>query len=134
MAESAAIPYLSEDEAGSLVTLPMLLRAAERFFSGPERPPLREEAAAGDFRLLTGGEDGLLLTGWLRPGRRRRSSLRRGAGERRTQAAAAPPAPSPAGRPDGPQPPGGQPAVPQAAAPHRLSWVRAGPAPERERL
>ncbi|MBC5735693.1 hypothetical protein [Lawsonibacter faecis] len=67
MAESAAIPYLSEDEAGSLVTLPMLLRAAERFFSGPERPPLREEAAAGDFRLLTGGEDGLLLTGWLRP-------------------------------------------------------------------
>ena len=102
MAESAAIPYLSEDEAGSLVTLPMLLRAAERFFSGPERPPLREEASAGDFRLLTGGEDGLLLTGWLRP--------------------------------DGPQPPGGQPAVPQAAAPHRLSWVRAGPAPERERL
>ena len=99
MAESAAIPYLSEDEAGSLVTLPMLLRAAERFFSGPERPPLREEASAGDFRRRTGGEDGQLEKG-----------------------------------PDGPQPPGGQPAVPQAAAPHRLSWVRAGPAPERERL
>ena len=42
MAESAAIPYLSEDEAGSLVTLPMLLRAAERFFSDRSaRPSVR---------------------------------------------------------------------------------------------
>ena len=56
MAESAAIPYLSEDEAGSLVTLPMLLRAAERFTAQVDAAAVYVNAST---RFTDGGELGL---------------------------------------------------------------------------